>query len=224
MALTVNLDRCHCVHSMSQVVDVAIQSLLYLREVIPEPMQQLMQFDAEHKVVVQYQRICESLRQLFKSRNARLLREIVFVLGPTPYMAKEVYKIPIRLCDDHAGSVDFGCGESCESLCSREVRSVFMTLQKFLHAGASTKGPNTKFFIFARVSERLFNADTVDDIEEDDSFEVPSDELIKNRHIIVHEIHVPSCRKESQETESDHEHPVKAGFWLRVVPFVLAQA
>lgn len=42
MRVEIGLDRCVCIHSLSQVVDIALQVLLYQREIIPEPVQFLL--------------------------------------------------------------------------------------------------------------------------------------------------------------------------------------
>lgn len=42
MRVEVELNRCVCIHSLSQVVDIALQVLLYQRQIIPEPVQFLL--------------------------------------------------------------------------------------------------------------------------------------------------------------------------------------
>lgn len=43
MKLDVGLDRCLCIHSQSQLIDIVLQVLLYQRKIIPEPVQYLLE-------------------------------------------------------------------------------------------------------------------------------------------------------------------------------------
>lgn len=53
----VSLNRCICIHSMSQIVDVIFQNLLYQYQFIPEPMQQLVSHDPHNKAVSEYHKV-----------------------------------------------------------------------------------------------------------------------------------------------------------------------
>ena len=54
----VSLNRCICVHSMAQIVDIIFQNLLYQHQFIPEPMQQLISNGSSTKAILEYHRVC----------------------------------------------------------------------------------------------------------------------------------------------------------------------
>lgn len=74
--------------------------------------------------------IQEVVRQTFRHRNSLLLKDFVILIGSTPYLPKEIYRIPILICVKHlseqfaeanGGAKDFppespGCGEHCSAL------------------------------------------------------------------------------------------------------------
>lgn len=51
---TISLDRCLCVHSMSQIIDITIRTILFQRGIIQEPMSSLIKFEPENKNVIKY--------------------------------------------------------------------------------------------------------------------------------------------------------------------------
>ena len=149
---------------------------------------------------------------------------MVVVLGPTPYMAQEIYSIPIEFCEEHTGSVDTGCGDTCATLSNSEARSVFMGIQSILQSIDKPMKSNSKLFIFVRVSEPLLNSVASEDIEEDDGFEIPDEELMKKRHVIKNEIRVNKCRNpldQVEDVEEIEEKENENNLWLRLNPFVV---
>lgn len=42
MQVNIELERCVCIHSLSQIVDITLQVLLYQRRIIPLPVQNLL--------------------------------------------------------------------------------------------------------------------------------------------------------------------------------------
>ena len=52
-----SLNRCICVHSMAQIVDIVFQNLLFQRQFISEPMQQLKKYEPNCKAVMEYERV-----------------------------------------------------------------------------------------------------------------------------------------------------------------------
>ena len=54
---SISLDRCLCVHSMSQIVDIVIQSLLFQRGIIQEPIQQLRRLEPNNRNLLKYQSV-----------------------------------------------------------------------------------------------------------------------------------------------------------------------
>lgn len=42
MRVDIELQRCVCIHSLSQIVDITLQVLLYQRRIIPLPVQNLL--------------------------------------------------------------------------------------------------------------------------------------------------------------------------------------
>ncbi|KAE9548566.1 hypothetical protein FO519_008217, partial [Halicephalobus sp. NKZ332] len=230
---SISLDRCLCIHSMSQIVDIVIQSLLFQRGIIQEPIHQMRRLEPNNRNLLKYQSICDCLRFVFKACNTRILRELVVVLGPTPYMAQEIYSIPIKFCEEHTGSIDTGCGDTCGSLSSSESRSVFMNIQQILGSIEKPIKANSKLFVFVRVSEPLLNSGDSEDIEEDDGFEIPDEELIQRRHVVKNEIKVEKCRvfvdeseereveEEGNENEEIEKERNENNLWLRLNPFVV---
>lgn len=90
------------------------------------------------------------------------------LIGSTPYLAKEVYRIPLRFCEDHANSIDQGCGENCGQLNHREIKTLFVALRDTFHDQDEfemKRQGNSKVFIYARVSKSIYNA--AEDIEEE---------------------------------------------------------
>uniref|UniRef100_A0AC35F3K8 Uncharacterized protein n=1 Tax=Panagrolaimus sp. PS1159 TaxID=55785 RepID=A0AC35F3K8_9BILA len=212
---TIALNRCICVHSMSQIIDIAIQYLLFQCKFVPETIQQLISDDPNSKAVAEYHKICECLRNLFKAGNIRRLREIVIILGATPYLAEKAYRIPLKFCEEHANSLDKGCGQTCGDLSKNEIRKVFGALFQTLNNDELNTSSNRKFFIYARVSQTLYNASKIEEIEEDDGFELPhkiTPKIIKVRY----------CREmndENVELEENKNETTENGIWLRFTPF-----
>jgi hypothetical protein len=61
MRLEIPLERCLCIHSLSQVVDITIQLLLYQRQFIPEPANFILQSDSERSQIFKdvYEKVIE---------------------------------------------------------------------------------------------------------------------------------------------------------------------
>uniref|UniRef100_A0AC34RA38 Uncharacterized protein n=1 Tax=Panagrolaimus sp. JU765 TaxID=591449 RepID=A0AC34RA38_9BILA len=185
---TISLDRCLCVHSMSQIIDITIQTILCHRKIIQDSMTNLIKFEPENKNVIKYLEICETLRKIFKACNSRVLKELVITLGPTPYMATEIYSIPLNFCDEHTGTMDYGCGDTCSQLMNKEKMNIFRKFQQMWQTIQGSVKKNSKLFIFLRVSEPLLNFSDIENVEEDDGFEIPDETLIKRRNVLKYEI------------------------------------
>lgn len=81
-------------------------------------------------------------------------------------MSTEIYSIPLNFCDEHTGTMDYGCGDTCSQLTNKEERSIFCKIQQIWEIQAPVKN-NSKLFIFLRVSEPLLNFADIENLEEE---------------------------------------------------------
>lgn len=60
--IEIDLNRCLCVHSLLQLVDVSLQTILYSRGIIPEPFQNMGRNDSQkvQEFLVLYQKVCHA--------------------------------------------------------------------------------------------------------------------------------------------------------------------
>uniref|UniRef100_A0AC34R4L9 Uncharacterized protein n=1 Tax=Panagrolaimus sp. JU765 TaxID=591449 RepID=A0AC34R4L9_9BILA len=157
----------------------------------------------------------------------RILKELVITLGPTPYMGTEIYSIPLNFCDEHTGTMDYGCGDTCSQLKNKEKMSIFRKFQQIWQTIQGSVKVNSKLFIFLRVSEPLLNFSDIENIEEDDGFEIPDETLIKRRNVLKYEIIVEKCRRllKLEEDHDDNEiiDEILPSFWLKLTTFMIRQ-
>ena len=63
--------------------------------------------------------------------------------------------------------MDKGCGDKCGELNENEMRKVFVVIRDTFPHDDISANCNRKIFIYARVSETLYNASEIDEIEEE---------------------------------------------------------
>lgn len=105
--MDISLGRCLCVHSLSQIVEIIIQLLLYQRRIVSEPVGNLLSSSAEKYALFRdnyenvqfyslllfvrvnlYIQIRNCLRNVFCTENRFSLREFVILIGPFTYLPK----------------------------------------------------------------------------------------------------------------------------------------
>ncbi|KAL3079767.1 hypothetical protein niasHS_014049 [Heterodera schachtii] len=102
-SVRIDLKRCPCIHSLAQLVDVTLQSLLYQRQMIPEPASTLLHgcTPVADQFRDTYQKVQQILRGTFRSANGDgRIREFVILVGATPFSPKEIYRVrvPPTIC------------------------------------------------------------------------------------------------------------------------------
>uniref|UniRef100_A0A183BKB8 TPR_REGION domain-containing protein n=1 Tax=Globodera pallida TaxID=36090 RepID=A0A183BKB8_GLOPA len=211
-ALRIDLKRCPCIHSLSQLVDVTLQSLLYQRQMIPEPASSLLRGSTAtaEQFKMTYPKVQQILRNTFRSANGDgRIREFVMLIGATPFSPKEIYRIRVpSLQVDCAGSAAAAAGGAnatdfemncccceaptyCEELSAKERRLIFsaVALSKTAVAyfeGCKVPGRMDKVFMFIRTKGQLIDSGAGNGeggLEEDESFEVPEEEIRRRRKI-----------------------------------------
>ncbi|KHN88148.1 Uncharacterized protein C41D11.5 [Toxocara canis] len=216
-SLEVDVGRCLCVHSSFQAVDVAFQSILYKRGFAPAPFSQVTacaESRDEQTFVAQYNKIRESLRELFRSCNGHHLRSVVLLIGGCHMLPKELYRFPIRDChlpDLPSGN---GCCSKCSELSKKEVRQMCLSLTVDFDLSEMPHLPQEAYaYVMVSVSTAARYPPELFTPYED--FELPSEKKAKERHMLVSYIsfkhHCPSAGSEysSQNDES---------IWLRLDP------
>ncbi|KAI1717807.1 protein cmt-1 [Ditylenchus destructor] len=222
MKLDVELDRCLCIHSQSQLIDIVLQVLLYQRKIIPEPVQYLLEVQDQKSQSFRttYEQIKEALRGTFRSANTGLIREIVFLFGSTPYLPKEVYRIPTMSCDKHTHADEAGCGDHCNSLSSREKRKIFssIALNKTTSSLWSNNSlcANDKLFVFLNASDKI--SSDLESIEMDPSFELPIDGQQKSLRYITVETK-SACSNEDLPEFNAQIEGICEETWFRILPY-----
>lgn len=105
------------------------------------------------------------LRTVFKTTRREMSKEIVVLIGNTPYSPKEVYRIPLNHCLVHGADGD--CGSHCCQLSRKYILSVSYTfirrhfrerLEIFKRVGLMEFDDLTrkaKMFLFVRASRQL---------------------------------------------------------------------
>lgn len=179
----VDIGRCACIHGRFQATDAILQCILYQRAVVPAPVNQILNFaetSQELKFVQNYSKVREALKEVFRSHNRNLLRQVVILIGNSCFLPKELYLIQVNLC----GTQDpEHCHHDCSELTDKELRKVSSTLL-FDVFGNDFDLPNLQaqwvhLFILASPSLR-FPAEL---IEEDEGFELPSESVILRKKI-----------------------------------------
>uniref|UniRef100_A0A914I8Z3 Uncharacterized protein n=1 Tax=Globodera rostochiensis TaxID=31243 RepID=A0A914I8Z3_GLORO len=186
----IDLKRCPCIHSLSQLVDVTLQSLLYQRQMIPEPVSTLLR--GSTPVAEQFKRtypkVQQILRNTFRSANGDgRIREFLMLVDCAGGAAA-----------GSANATDFEtnycCCEAptyCEELSAKERRLIFsaVALSKTAVAyfeGCKVPGRMEKVFMFIRTKGQLVDSGAGNGeggLEEDESFEVPDGKMRRRRNI-----------------------------------------
>uniref|UniRef100_A0A915PGB0 Uncharacterized protein n=1 Tax=Setaria digitata TaxID=48799 RepID=A0A915PGB0_9BILA len=180
----IEVGRCLCIHAQLQAVDIILQSLLYQRGIVPSVVTQLLSTIESHheiKFFETFTKIREALRELFRSCNRRALHEIVIIIGSSCVIPKEIYRIPIRVCDSYESDTSH-CGENCAELSSREQRKISSSLVVSPNLnGMRNITRNTRVCILVRGTSALKFPEEL--VETDDGFELPEDEVLGRRKI-----------------------------------------
>uniref|UniRef100_A0A183CNJ9 TPR_REGION domain-containing protein n=1 Tax=Globodera pallida TaxID=36090 RepID=A0A183CNJ9_GLOPA len=167
-----------------QLVDVTLQSLLYQRQMIPEPASSLLRGSTAtaEQFKMTYPKVQQILRNTFRSANGDgRIREFVMLIGATPFSPKEIYRIRVpSLQVDCAGSAAAAAGGAnatdfemncccceaptyCEELSAKERRLIFsaVALSKTAVAyfeGCKVPGRMDKVFMFIRTKGQLIDS------------------------------------------------------------------
>jgi len=219
-SFAINLDRCVCVHSFSQIIDITIQLILYQREIVPEPVYLLLQRNSEriHNFKAIYSKVVSSLQDVYTSLNRSHIKEFIILIGPFAYQPKEIYKIPLPSCKEHSGKLETSnCGENCADLSAKEKLSVFKSVILDLLTDMKPVSKTDRVFFFVSSSSPLTL--NVDSVEEDQSFELPSLEMITRRKIHELLIRIDSPCGETPENCVCYSEDEGSNFWSRILPF-----
>uniref|UniRef100_A0A915EPD5 Uncharacterized protein n=1 Tax=Ditylenchus dipsaci TaxID=166011 RepID=A0A915EPD5_9BILA len=131
MQLDVELERCLCIHSLSQVIDITLQVLLYQRQIIPQPVQHFLEDTGRNaqSFKIAYENVKNIIRSTFRAENSLAIKEVAIIIGSTPYLPKLLYRIPVVLCRQHFSTSQLdGCGDNCKALTNREKRQIFSSM------------------------------------------------------------------------------------------------
>uniref|UniRef100_A0A914BZZ9 Uncharacterized protein n=1 Tax=Acrobeloides nanus TaxID=290746 RepID=A0A914BZZ9_9BILA len=216
--MEIQFKRCLCIHSTSQAVEIILQHLLYSRAIIPQPVANLLKNESQNRVFCEkYGEIRNILRMILRASNSQRVLEFVILFGASPNSAKEIYRIPLKFCDIHEATESCS-NENCGELSAREKRDVFTALiQSTSPASLSPLSSTSKVFLFVRVTEKLPNQ--IENLEHDDSFEMPDEAFCLKRKIYTEILwikHRCSEDKEMNQSISDSNE----GIWLRFMFFL----
>ncbi|KAK6725492.1 hypothetical protein RB195_004055 [Necator americanus] len=158
--------RCLCIHSSLQCLDLAMQSLLLNHGLLPCPLSLMPESPPPSivKTLNGIAKVREVLRGVFRSRHRRSIREVAICVGPNPHRIVHAYKMPVSICDSE-DSHDESCGSSCAELSDVEKRR--LNRQLFLaFPPEEARHVGQRMFVFLRGYDSLVG----EDIEESDIF------------------------------------------------------
>ncbi|KAK0425563.1 hypothetical protein QR680_009260 [Steinernema hermaphroditum] len=206
MEIVLNSKRCLCVHSMLQVVDVVLKSILFQRQFTSELVDRLLESD--EKFAGDYNRVADVLRDCFRSRNLDAIQEVVIVVGPSCYAPREFFRIPIRLCSNDASSS--ACGSHCGELTDREVKAFYRSMMTRFPVDSFKKLKRTdRAYIAFKASESI-DLSSFEEIDTEESFEfldTGESKALQARVMLNHEC----VLEEAQPKE-------RSSCWFRVIP------
>lgn len=252
----IDMKRYLCIHSVSQLVDITLQSLLYQRGLIPEPASTFRKGNshASEQFTNTYTKVSRILTETFRTTNCEQIREFVILIGGTPYSPKEIYRIYVPMCKEQSGTdgSDFGSQKSisdlaCEELSAKERRLVFSSVALSKTAvshfeNCPIPGKTDKVFMFIRTRGQL-NTFT-EGLAEDESFELPDNDVLLRRKIRLLRIRVnsPFCNGvvpttksatmtmdrtdadnspaiDSEDDEEERDENAPFNLWYRIAPY-----
>uniref|UniRef100_A0A915BPY0 Uncharacterized protein n=1 Tax=Parascaris univalens TaxID=6257 RepID=A0A915BPY0_PARUN len=214
--LEVDVGRCLCVHSSFQAIDVAIQSILYQRSFVPALVSQIALYADSRKeqtFAIQYNKIRDSLRQLFRSYNRHHLRSVVLLIGGCHLLPKELYHFMIGDCHSSDTGNPGECSSGCSELSNKEMRQLGLTLTvDFDLSDIPTLPQAVCAYVLVNVGTGAqYPTELFTPYE---SFEMPSEEKAKKRNMIVSCISLKHhCSSVDYSSSSNNE-----SIWLRLDP------
>ncbi|KAL7071917.1 hypothetical protein ACQ4LE_008352, partial [Meloidogyne hapla] len=187
-SIDIDVNRCLCIHSTSQLVDISLQSLLYQRQIIPEPVSTLSKGDSHISQQFRrvYEKVAQILQKTFRSPNDKLISEFIILLGSAPYSPKEIYRIKCRNNDEHEIEEEINIQENkegqkgevkcCEELSAKEKRLIFSAIALSKTAvehfeNCPAPGRTDKVFMFIKATDKLQT--WAEGLNEDLSFKLP---------------------------------------------------
>ncbi|PAV85954.1 hypothetical protein WR25_23549 [Diploscapter pachys] len=222
----VSADRCICIHSTVQFVDLALQSIAYRHGLLPYPMITLQRAIPKNceKTMEGFEKIREQLKAAFRSHRRRALSDVAILVGSSPIKPKYTYRIPIHLCDDQDSeipsqedqenqenleSTPSKCGSPCSDLSEKEKRSInrklFEILPPFLDAQSQAAAATHRIFVLLNGEIELISEE-MDEYPLDDSTLMDSALNLCLRH--------EECSMSKQTLQADTFK------WLRINPFI----
>ncbi|CAK5066682.1 unnamed protein product [Meloidogyne enterolobii] len=231
-SIDIDVNRGLCIHSISQLVDITLQSLLYQRQIIPEPVLTLSKGDSyiSQQFRNVYEKVTQILQKTFRSPNAKLISEFIILLGSAPYSPKEIYRIKCRNDEHEIEKIDIqeNNGEKkeevncCEELSAKEKRLIFSAIALSKTAvehfeNCPIPGKTDKVFMFIKTTDKLQT--WADGLNEDLSFKLPEN-IPRKRQIRQLRIKVKSpYNKEIKENEKEEIDENLISYWYRIEPF-----
>ncbi|KAI6181568.1 hypothetical protein M3Y98_00842900 [Aphelenchoides besseyi] len=226
--IEINFDRCLCIHSLLQMLDVSLQTIFYDRGIIPEPysLMQQNESNAARKFCSSYRKLTETLRSTFRSHNRKIIEEVVVALGNTSYMPNEIYRIDVKPCSAHnegsSPSNSSSCLDICGELTKRDHLRVFKSiaipsnsLTTVDSVGLSPLlGKRVKVFVMLRTSGKL--VESIDGLQLDESYELPSAEKVKRLRIRTTRISHGKCPDDSTTIDGDVKANDENTIWHRL--------
>ncbi|CAI4221659.1 unnamed protein product [Auanema sp. JU1783] len=200
------ISRCICIHSSLQLVDLTIASICLHHSILPTPISTIPNPPPHGMIrtISSFQSVQEELQKVFRSRFRYQIKEVMLVVGQSPFRPLQVYSLPISLCEGH-GSSHVDCGSPCMEMTTNEIRKV--NLQLFRSFPPENKGKNSlRMFVYIRGTDALVG----ENLEES---EISLDE---NKLVSIHYGHKGCSCSKTCEIEDDGSIR-----WLRLSPFVV---
>uniref|UniRef100_A0A915N797 HORMA domain-containing protein n=1 Tax=Meloidogyne javanica TaxID=6303 RepID=A0A915N797_MELJA len=176
----------HFTKIIVKLVDITLQSLLYQRQIIPEPVLTLSKGDSyiSQQFRSVYEKVAQILQKTFRSPNAKLISEFIILLGSAPYSPKEIYRIKCRNDEHEIEKISIleNNGEKkeevncCEELSAKEKRLIFSAIALSKTAvehfeNCPIPGKTDKVFMFIKTTDKLQT--WAEGLNEDLSFKLP---------------------------------------------------
>ncbi|KAF7638127.1 hypothetical protein Mgra_00002355 [Meloidogyne graminicola] len=231
-SIDIDVNRCLCIHSISQLIDITLQSLLYQRQIIPEPVSTLSKSDSHisQQFRIVYEKVTKILQNTFRSPNAKIISEFIILFGSAPYLPKEIYRIKCRNAneDELINEIDNEKNKSeevkCEELSAKEKRLIFSAIALSKTAvdhfeSCPAPGKTDKVFMFIKATNKLQTLS--EGLNEDLSFELPDN---MQRRRIIHQLRIElksphkEILKEDMKEENNKEIDENI-IWYRILPF-----
>ncbi|KAI6222834.1 hypothetical protein M3Y95_00935700 [Aphelenchoides besseyi] len=217
--IDINFDRCLCIHSLLQMLDVSLQTIFYDRGIIPEPysLMQQNESNAAQKFCSSYRKLTETLRSTFRSHNRKIIEEVVVALGNTSYMPNEIYRIDVKPCSAHDEDFSPTNSSSCLDICGELTKRDHLRVFKSIAIPSSLTtvdsvdlpsllGKRVKVFVMLRTSGKLM--ESIDGLQLDESYELPSVEKVKRLRIRTTRINHGKCPNDNGEVKGSEENAI----------------